>query len=169
MTENINELIAQVEADERRLVLTRFSNDDAWKLGTILMELATTRDLAVTIDIRRGNQQLFHAARPGTSAHNDVWIQRKVNTVQEHGISSFLAGLRARVMGHTFEEAPWIDAQRFAGHGGGFPISVTGAGVIGVVTVSGLPQADDHALAVEALGILQGAESSVTKKERRAR
>jgi uncharacterized protein (UPF0303 family) len=40
---------------------------------------------------------------------------------------------------------------RFAAHGGAAPIRVAGAGVVGVVTVSGLVQADDHALVVEAL------------------
>jgi uncharacterized protein (UPF0303 family) len=39
----------------------------------------------------------------------------------------------------------------YAGHGGSFPLRVTGAGVIGSITVSGLPDRADHQLAVEAL------------------
>jgi uncharacterized protein (UPF0303 family) len=39
----------------------------------------------------------------------------------------------------------------YASHGGSFPLRVVGAGLIGAVTVSGLPQRDDHQLAVEAL------------------
>ncbi|SCX50005.1 Uncharacterized protein, UPF0303 family [Klenkia marina] len=151
MSEDITALVAQVEEQERRLVLTRFTHDDAWRLGTLLVELARARALPVTVDITRGQQQLFHAALPGTAAHNDVWIARKVATVRELGTSSFLAGLQARARGEVFEEAPWIDASRLAGHGGAFPITVAGVGVVGTLTVSGLPQADDHALAVEAL------------------
>jgi len=144
-------LIAQVQEQERRLVLTRFTHDDAWALGTLVVDLARTRGLPVTVDVTRGQQQLFHAALAGTAAHNDVWIARKVETVRELGTSSFLAGLQARARGQAFEDAPWIDATRMAGHGGAFPITVAGVGVVGTLTVSGLPQAEDHALAVEGL------------------
>ena len=153
MTDDLDALIAEVESQERRLVLSRFTNDDAWRLGTTLVELARERGLAVTVDITRGEQQLFHAAMPGTAAHNDVWIIRKTRTVREFGISSFLAGLLAKRGGHRFDDAPWIDPLKFAGHGGSFPITVADVGVVGTVTVSGLPQEDDHALAVEAIEV----------------
>ena len=153
MTTEIQTLIASIEAQERSLVFRGFSNDDAWALGSILVELARARALAVTVDITRGEQQLFHAALPGTSAHNDAWITRKTRTVREFGVSSLLAGQRAKLGGNSFEEAPWIDPLRYAGHGGSFPITVAGVGVVGTVTVSGLPQLEDHALAVEALTV----------------
>nr|BFE72411.1 hypothetical protein GCM10020092_057120 [Actinoplanes digitatis] len=44
-----------------------------------------------------------------------------------------------------------MDPADFAAHGGAFPVRVPNVGVVGVVTVSGLPQADDHALVVEAI------------------
>ncbi|MEI4277631.1 heme-degrading domain-containing protein [Klenkia terrae] len=149
--EDIADLIAAVQDQERRLVLEHFTHDDAWALGSLVVGLARDRGLSVTVDITRGQQQLFHSALAGTAAHNDVWIARKVATVRELGTSSFLAGLQARARGEAFEDAPWIDATRMAGHGGAFPITVAGAGVVGTLTVSGLPQAEDHALAVEAL------------------
>jgi uncharacterized protein (UPF0303 family) len=141
------ELLAQEEC----LVFGSFTHDDAWALGASLVELARERGLPVTIDIRRGDQQLFHHARPGTTPDNDAWIDRKSNVVRRFGHSSLLIGQRHRDRGTTFEEAAGLPRDTYAAHGGAFPITVTGAGVIGTVTVSGLPQVDDHALVVEAL------------------
>ncbi|MCR8575575.1 heme-degrading domain-containing protein [Streptomyces sp. Isolate_219] len=143
--------IRELAAQEERLVLDTFSNDDAWQLGKLLVELAQERGAAVTIGIRRGAQQLFHCALPGTSADNDAWIARKSAVVERYAESSYLVGARFRAKGRTFEESSRLDADRYAAHGGAFPLRLRGTGVVGVVAVSGLPQADDHALVVEAL------------------
>ncbi|MDI3404400.1 heme-degrading domain-containing protein [Streptomyces cavernicola] len=149
--------IPALEEQERRLVLGQFTYEDAWALGSLLVELARERGAPVAIDIRRGAQQLFHAALPGSSADNDAWIDRKRRVVERYGCSSLLVGSRFRAKGTTFEAASRLDPDRFAAHGGSFPIAVTGAGVVGSVTVSGLPQRDDHALVVEALERFTGA------------
>src|SRR5262249_15925542 len=138
-------LIVLIEEQERRLVLPHFDNDDAWRLGTLLVELARARSAPVTVDIRRNGQQLFHCALPGTSADNDAWILRKVRVVDRFGHASYLVGLRFAAQGTTSEERARLDPDTYAAHGGAFPITVAGTGVVGTVTVSGLPQADDHA------------------------
>lgn len=145
------ETIATIESQERDLVLARFDNDDAWRLGCELVELARERELPVTVDVRRGPQQLFHAALPGTTADNDSWVQRKVRVVERFGASSYLVGLRAQAKGTTFAAQHDLPLQRYAAHGGSFPVRVAGVGIVGAVTVSGLAQGDDHALVVEAL------------------
>lgn len=145
------ENIALIEEQERRLVLPHFDNDDAWRLGTLLVELARARSAPVTVDIRRNGQQLFHCALPGTSADNDAWILRKARTVDRYGHASYLLGLRCAAQGTTFEERSRLDPDTYAAHGGAFPITVAGTGVVGTVAVSGLPQAEDHALVVAAL------------------
>ncbi|MFC7963646.1 heme-degrading domain-containing protein [Streptomyces cinereoruber] len=143
--------VIELEGQEARLVLPRFTYEDAWTLGTLLVSLARERRAPVAIDVRRGAQQLFHCALPGSSADNDAWIDRKRRVVERYGESSFLVGARFRAKGTTFEASSRLDPDRYAAHGGSFPIGVEGAGVIGSVTVSGLPQAEDHALVVEAL------------------
>ncbi|WP_329033202.1 heme-degrading domain-containing protein [Streptomyces sp. NBC_01725] len=143
--------VAELEAQEARLVLPHFTYDDAWALGSLLVELSREREAPVAIDIRRGAQQLFHCALPGSSADNDAWIERKRRVVERYSESSFLVGTRFRAKGTTFEDSSRLDPDRYAAHGGSFPITVRGAGVVGTVTVSGLPQEEDHALVVQAL------------------
>jgi uncharacterized protein (UPF0303 family) len=105
----------------------------------------------VAIDIRRGTQQLFHAALAGSTADNDAWIERKVRVVERYGASSYLVGRRLEARGRALDASQGVDPALFAAHGGAFPVRVAAAGVIGVVTVSGLPQAEDHALVTEAI------------------
>ncbi|WP_418275269.1 heme-degrading domain-containing protein [Isoptericola jiangsuensis] len=150
-TDDVAALVAEIEGAERELVLRRFTHDDAWRLGCLLVELATERALPVTIDVRKAGQQVFHAAREGTTADNDSWVERKVRVVERFGASSYLVGLRARAKGHDFNALHQLPLQEYAAHGGAVPVRVDGVGAVGVVTVSGLAQGDDHALVVEAL------------------
>lgn len=145
-------LIAEVVGQEDRLQFATFSHDDAWMLGSRLRDLGVRHGHAITIDIALGEQRLFHCALPGTSAHNDVWIERKKRTVREFAASSYLVGLRFPIRdAHALEDAPWMDPRQFASHGGGFPLTIRGVGVVGTIAVSGLPHQIDHALIVQAL------------------
>ena len=143
--------VEELEAQERRLVFRRFTYEDAWALGSLLVELARARQAPVAVDIHRGGQQLFHAALPGSTPDNDAWITRKRRVVERYGAASYLVGARFRAKGTTFEDSSRLDPDAYAAHGGSFPIRVEGAGVVGAVTVSGLPQIQDHRLVVEAL------------------
>ncbi len=149
MTDELQRLIASIEEQERRLVFTRFDNTDAWRLGSAMVGAATLRGLAIAIDIRRNGHQLFHAALPGTTADNDAWIERKVRTVNRYEASSFLVGRRLALRGAELDADAGVEPRLYAAHGGCFPIRVRDLGVVGTITVSGLPQADDHAFVVE--------------------
>ena len=145
--ESPEELLAQ----ERELQFQRFDNDTALELGQALVAAARDGGLAVTVDIRRGDQQLFHSALPGTVADNDAWIERKNRVVRRFGHSSFYVGAMLVLEGRTLEEKFLVDPTEFAAHGGAFPVIVHGVGMVGTVTVSGLPQAEDHRLVVAVL------------------
>lgn len=140
------------------LELTSLTHDDAWTLGTWLWRTAVERGLAVTVDVRRGDQQLFHAARPGTSPDNDQWIERKIRVVRRFGEASYLVGLRLALAGRTLASRG-VDPLTHAAAGGCVPLVVVGAGPIGTLTVSGLTGEEDHLLAVEALRSLAARQS----------
>ncbi|MET7682846.1 heme-degrading domain-containing protein [Streptomyces sp. NPDC005423] len=147
----ITPTVEELEAQERHLVFRRFTHDDAWALGSLLVELARERQAPVAVDIRRGGQQLFHATLPGSAPDNDAWIDRKRRVVERYHASSYLVGARFRAKGTTFEDSSRLDPDTYAAHGGSFPLTVEDVGVIGAVTVSGLPQLQDHRFVVEAL------------------
>jgi uncharacterized protein (UPF0303 family) len=146
-----HELLAVLEEQERRLRFRHFTNDDAIALGLALLDDARAAGAAVTVDVRRNGQQLFHAALEGTAPDNDEWVRRKVNVVDRFGHSSYYVGTLCRLEGGSIEEVFLVDPREFAAHGGSFPVVVEGVGVVGSVTVSGLPQADDHRMVVKAL------------------
>lgn len=147
----LDQLVRTIQEQERTLVFPAFTLTDAWTLGSLLVARARAAGAPVAVDIQVGEQQVFHAALPGSSADNDAWIQRKIATVRRFGVSSYLVGRRIAAAGKNFADATLLDPTVFAAHGGAFPITVAGAGVIGTVAVSGLPQAEDHALVVAAL------------------
>ena len=148
--------LQELERQERELQFDAFDFDIAWALGRALVDAGRDRDLPIAIDIRRNGQQLFHAALPGSAPDNDAWIVRKTRVVDRFGKASLHVGERARQEGTTFEEQMRLPPDEYAAHGGAFPVTVRGVGVVGTVAVSGLPQVEDHALVVEVLSDVLG-------------
>lgn len=147
----MEDVLTKLLQEEQDLQFAKFNELTAWKLGSLLVELATDKGLAVTIDITRGEHQLFHASLPGTSADNDEWIKRKVRLVYRFGHSSFYMGQLLKSKGKRIEDSYLIPESQYAPHGGCFPVIVKGTGMVGTVTVSGLPQEEDHKLVVQAI------------------
>src|SRR4051812_41668114 len=143
--------LAELAAEEEELQFSSFTNDDAWELGTAIRELARRQGAPGAIDISRNHHQLFRAALPGPTPDNDAWIARKQRGVQRFGHSSLYVRQTFVERGTTFEEQSGLDPQRYAAHGGGFPVLVRSVGPVGVLVVSGLPQLEDHRLIVTAL------------------
>jgi len=143
--------VAELAAEEDELQFASFTNDDAWELGTALVEGARRQGAPVAIDISRNSHTLFHVALPGATPDNDCWIARKQRVVQRFGHSTLYMRQVFVERGTTFEEALGLDPQRYAAHGGGFPVIVRSVGPVGVMVVSGLPQLEDHRMVVAAL------------------
>lgn len=142
------ELLAELRGQEQELVFDRFDNADAWDLGVRLREAGLAAGHPIVISIRRHGQRLFQAALPGSSSDNDAWADRKAAVVERYGRASYLVGTEFRAGGKDFDTQARLDPNRFAAHGGSFPILIRDVGCVGSITVSGLPQADDHALVV---------------------
>lgn len=143
--------LERIKQQEERLQFHGFDAHTAWRIGSRLRALAEARRLAVAIDIHVNGQQLFFAAMPGATIDNSEWARRKRNVTLRFQRSSYAIGLKLQHEGKTLAEPYALEACDYAAHGGSFPILVQGTGCIGAITVSGLPQREDHNLLVEVL------------------
>jgi uncharacterized protein (UPF0303 family) len=147
----MDKILEQLLQEEQELQFVSFNESTAWQIGCRLVERAQKEELPIAIDITRGSHQLFHASLRGASADNDEWIKRKVRLVYRFGHSSFYMGQLLKSNGKSIEEAFLIPESDYAPHGGCFPVIVKDTGMVGTITVSGLPQEEDHKMVVQAI------------------
>jgi uncharacterized protein (UPF0303 family) len=144
---SLDELL-QEEAD---IVLPELPEKVAYDLGRHATDAAWDEGLTVVVGIWRGEHQLFHAALPGSTQDNDEWLRRKGRTVRRFEHSSLYMGQLCRDQNTTLSEKFLLPESEYAAHGGAVPLRVEGAGVVGWMGVSGLPQLDDHRFVVRML------------------
>jgi uncharacterized protein (UPF0303 family) len=142
--------IAVIKSQEQELVLPSFDEHVAFALGSSIYRRATAESLSLVVDIRTWDRQMFFAATPGTSADNAEWVRRKINTVRRFQKASYRLVVE-RGGDAMFSEIVNAPATDYVIAGGGFPLRVAGAGIIGSLTISGLPGRSDHGVAVDAL------------------
>jgi uncharacterized protein (UPF0303 family) len=148
--------LAQIALQEAELVFDSFDPHVAWELGTRARNLGQERQLGIVVDVTLLSMPLFYAALPGALPDNANWVRRKRNVVFRFLRASYATGLMLSKQQVTLAGKFGLPEADYAAHGGSFPIVVHGAGCIGALTVSGLPQREDHQLAVEAIAGLQG-------------
>jgi len=141
--------IAQIKVQEQLLQFENFSEADAWALGSQMREAAVALKHPFVIDIRIAGRNLFYTALPGTTPANESWVQRKINVVMRLHKSSYRVGRELASSGRQLDESQGVLPIEFAAHGGSFPIAIKNVGVVGTITVSGIPQRDDHNFVVE--------------------
>ena len=158
---DLEQELALLLRQEDLLQFDSFDENTAWRLGWLLHERAAAEGWPLLIDVRRFDRPLFLAARPGVTADNHDWVRRKSNVVQRFLCSSYRIAQQLKLEGTAIAERYQLSAADYASFGGSFPISVRGTGVIGSVTVSGLPDWQDHQIVVEGLCSLLGISLSL--------
>ena len=148
---SIDQDLEKIAEQEARLRFKHFDSEVAWAIGSALKAAAERRKVSVAIDIQLNGHTLFSYAMAGTTPDNWEWVRRKRNVVLRYHRSSYAIGLKHERERSTFHEKSGLDAKDYAAHGGCFPILLEGTGCVGTITVSGLPQREDHALVVSAL------------------
>lgn len=156
----IAEDIARIIEQERGLVFEAFDEHVAHAVGALIRERAVSESLGIVADVRLWDRPLLYFALPGTTAENVEWVRRKSNTVRRFQKSTYRMVLEAGGEERAFPPHRAIPIEDYVLAGGGFPIRVKGAGVIGSITVSGLHERDDHEVVVGAICAQLGVDAA---------
>lgn len=143
--------IRRIVAQEETLVFQQFDEGVAFEIGIAARRRAIANRQGVVIDVRTWDRPLFYCALAGTSGDNQHWVRRKANTVQRFAKSTYRMVLEKTWEGDVFPPRRALDPAEYVLAGGGFPIRIAHAGVIGAAVISGLPEREDHKLVVAAL------------------
>ena len=138
----------QLMDEERLLKLPSLSNTDAIEIGQIALNLGSQRKLPIAIEVRIGDWIVFHASLEGSKTENDFWINRKVAVVRLKQHSTMYERVSAEERGVNWHKENNLQDETHAIHGGALPL-ITDEGFKGILIISGLPQVEDHLLAVE--------------------
>jgi Uncharacterized conserved protein len=140
----------QLLAQEAELVLPACSSETAYHIGMRIVNRAKSEGKTIAVSITIARQNIFHYAFDNLGPDADNWIRRKSNVVYEYHRSSLLIGTKL-VNENSSLTAHGRNPADFMVNGGSFPIRVQGAGVIGAITVTGLPHLEDHEYVITAL------------------
>jgi uncharacterized protein (UPF0303 family) len=140
----------QLLNEEQILKLPSLTKNDAIEIGQIAVTLGNQRKLPIAIEVRIGDWVVFHASLEGSKAENDQWINRKVAVVKLNQHSTMFERVSAEERGVNWYKENGVTDQTHAIHGGAIPL-ITEEGFKGILVISGLPQVEDHLLAVEVL------------------
>ena len=140
----------QLLDEEQILRLASLSNSDAVEIGEIATQIGIARNLPIAVEVRIGEWIVYHASLDGSKPENDLWINRKVAVVMLKKHSTMYERVFAEERGVDWHKENNLDDETHAIHGGALPL-VTNEGCKGILIISGLPQVEDHLLAVEVL------------------
>jgi len=135
---------------ELTTTLNSLNNEDALAIGKLATEIGISRNLPIAIQVQIGEWIVYKAALPGSKPENDGWIKRKANVVLLKHHSTMYERVLAEENSRDWHLDNGVEDATHAIHGGGFPLT-TKEGFKGVLLISGLPQVEDHLLAVEIL------------------
>ncbi len=157
---DISEDLRRIALQEERLQFDAFDSRVAWEVGLALKAVGEAGRLPIVVDIRLATLKLLAFALPGGAPDNFDWARRKRNIVFRFHRSSYAIGRKLALEGQTLADLGALPERDYAAHGGSAPIFVAGTGCVGAVTVSGLPQRDDHRIVVEAMAKVLGRDLS---------
>ena len=135
------------------MVFDHFDEFDAHALGEAIYADAHLLKLPIVIDIRADDTPLYSVMLAGATEENFDWARRKRNLTLLTKLPSWDHG-QNREAGNDIIDELGLDVNEYASHGGCIPVFLVDGKLVATVTVSGLPQKDDHDLVLKHLQAL---------------
>ncbi|MBA2937379.1 heme-degrading domain-containing protein [Paenibacillus sp. CGMCC 1.16610] len=138
-----DDLLKTLLQEETDLQFSVFTNETAYRVGNRIIEKAMKENKAIVVNIRKNNELLFYSRMVGTSSNNDEWVTWKNNVVNHFGHSSYYMHVLLKSTASTVE-ASGLNPIDYKAEGGAFPLTLKDEGIVGTISVSGLPGEEDH-------------------------
>ena len=103
--------------EERELVFEKFNNDDALKLGLMIIEYSKANNISMGVKIERNRQVLFSHLMDGTCYENQMWYNRKKNVVDRYFHSSKFVKEMFLSNNQTFSDNGLLDEEFYQAEG----------------------------------------------------
>ena len=135
----------------KRIELDSFSNRTAMEMGLAIIDLAKSRNQHIAIEISRLNHTVFVFVDDDLPVDKHNWLRRKANVAKQFEESSLSVKNDLLNGNMTLKETFALDDKEYLAKGGSIPVFVKNAGMIAIITVSGLHDEEDHKIIIDAL------------------
>lgn len=146
--------MAQYKTGEKiikKIELDSFSNRMALDMGLKIIDLAKSRNQHIAVEICRLNHTIFLYVDDGLTVDKHNWLRRKANVAKQFEQSSLSVKNDLKEGNMSLNKTFALDEKDFLAKGGSIPIFVKIAGMIAIITVSGLHDEEDHKIIIDAL------------------
>jgi uncharacterized protein (UPF0303 family) len=155
---NHKEDFERLRLEEEELSFASFSHQDAWNVGSRIVEKAKSNPVPLGVEIVLGGLLVFRYFPDGITRDHELWLERKRRSVESREMSSLRLKQLADMHGQTLSD--WkLDANLFVLGGGGYPVKLKNTGMIGSICTSGYIDLDDHQIIVDVLREYKGSHS----------
>lgn len=135
----------------KKIELDSFNNKLGLEIGLTIVNLAKEKNQNIAVQVERLNHVIFLYLDDKLPADKHNWLRRKANVVKNFEESSLSVKNDLLDGNMTLEGTFALNPNDFLAKGGSLPIFVKNAGMVAIVTVSGLSDEDDHKIIIEAL------------------
>ena len=135
----------------KKIELDSFDNQTGLEMGLAILNLAKERNQNIAVKVERLNHPIFLFVGDNLPADKHLWLKRKANVAKHFEESSLNVKNDLANGNMTLEKTFALDEKEFLAKGGAIPVFVKSAGMIAVITVSGLHDEEDHKIIIDAL------------------